>query len=116
MLLIQHKTHNVKKIQLKKYNTHVQREVELSSPELSVMKKRPRQESVEIHHIAFQNGDFINDQLDNTRIFLFALQFTPPLHYVVYPISEANWSNPLNLLLNLKKKKKLVMNFMNDRK
>ena len=70
---------------------HVQIEVELSSPELSIMNKGSNQQSVEILPIPFHNilstDDPINSQLDNTVKHLVALQPTYPLHSVVYPIS-----------------------------
>ena len=61
VILIQHE-----KIQHKKYNTHVQREVGLSSPELSIMEKGPNQKSVEIQPIPFKNDDPINYKIENT--------------------------------------------------
>ena len=48
------------------------------------------QQYVEIQPIPFQNYNPINDQLDNTGKSLVALKPKSPLHYVVYPISEAN--------------------------
>ena len=47
-------------MQRKKYNTHVQREVELSSPEISMMEKVPKQQYVEIRYIPFHNDNHIN--------------------------------------------------------
>ena len=54
--------------------------------------------SDEIRPITFQNNDPINYQLEKKNI-LVALQTTPPLHYVVYPMSEANSSTHFNLLI-----------------
>ena len=53
------------------------------------MEKGPKQHSVDIQPIPFNNYDPINAQLDNTGKHLVALQPTYPLHSVVYPISEA---------------------------
>ena len=58
-------------IQHEKYNTHVQRVVELNPTELSMMDKRYKQQYVEISNIAYHNDDPINDQLENTGKFLF---------------------------------------------
>ena len=65
---------------------HVQREVELSSPELSIMEKVPNQQYVEIRPIPFHNENPINYQLDNTGNVLVVLQPTSPWHHIVYPI------------------------------
>ena len=73
-------------IQQPKFNTHVQREVELSSPEPSMMKKRPKQQSAEILTLQFMKYDPINAHIKNTDKIVVALQPKPPLHYVVYPI------------------------------
>ena len=50
-------------MQHEKYNTHVQIEVELSLPELSMMEKGPKQKYVDILPIPFHNDDPINDQI-----------------------------------------------------
>ena len=55
-----------------------------------MMEKVTKKQSIEILPITFQNDDPINDHLKNTGNILVALQPTPPLHSVVYPISEAN--------------------------
>ena len=39
----------------KQYNTHVKIGVELSSPELAMMEKLTKQQSIEIHSIPSQN-------------------------------------------------------------
>ena len=95
MLLIKHE----------KYNTHVKREVEFSSQEISMTKKVPNQQSVEIRPIPFHNHDLINYQIENTGKSLVALQPTSLLHSVVYPISESNPPTPFNLLILFKFKK-----------
>ena len=61
------------KIQHKKYNTHLHRETELSSPEISMIENGPRQQYIETQPIPFQNDDPINDQIDNTGKVLVAL-------------------------------------------
>ena len=61
-----------------------------------MMDKVPKKKYVENWTIPFQNDDTINSQLENTGHFLVALQPTPPLHSVVYPISEANSSDTFN--------------------
>ena len=66
-------------------------------------EKGPKQQYVEIWTIPFQNGDPINAQLENTGNVLIALQPTPTLHYVVYPILEAYLSTPFNLLIRFNK-------------
>ena len=68
-----------------------------------MMGKGPKQKSVEIWSISFQNDDPINSQLDNTGKNVGALQPTYPLHYFVYPISEENSSTSFNLLMCFKK-------------
>ena len=45
-----------------------------------MMKKVPKQKSVDIRPIIFHNDDTINDQLDNTGKNLVALQLKYPLH------------------------------------
>ena len=67
-----------------------------------MMEKGPNHISVEILPIPFHNYDPINVQPDNTGKISVALQHTSPLHYVVYPISEAKLSTPFNLLIRLK--------------
>ena len=52
-------------IQHKQYNTRVQREVELFSPEPSMTEKGPRQQYVEIQPIPFHNDDPFNAHLKN---------------------------------------------------
>ena len=51
-----------------------------------MMEKGPKQQSVEIWHVPFQNYDPIDSQLGTTGKFLAILQPTSPLHSVVYPI------------------------------
>ena len=51
---------------MKKYNTHVKIEVELSPPKISMMEKWTNQQYVEIRPIPFHNDDPINAQLENT--------------------------------------------------
>ena len=41
------------KAQHKKYNTYVQREIELSPPELSIMEKGPKQQFIDLWPIPF---------------------------------------------------------------
>ena len=48
MILIQHEKYDTEK-----YNTHVQREVELSPPELPMMEKVPKQKCIYIRPIPF---------------------------------------------------------------
>ena len=71
MLLIQHEKYNTEKYNTEKYNTkkystHVQREVELYSPEISMMGKWPKQKYVDICPIPFNSYDLINAQLETT--------------------------------------------------
>ena len=80
----------------------MQREVEFSSTELSMMWKGPKQKYVEFQPVTFQNYDPINAQIDNTGIICVVLQPTSTLHSVVYTISEANSSTPFNLLIQFK--------------
>ena len=87
------------KIKHKKYNKHVQREVELYLPELSMMEKVPKQQPVEFWYTPFQNDDTLNDQLENTGNILVALKPSHSLHSVVYPISEAKSSTLFKLLM-----------------
>ena len=77
---------------------------------------QPKQKSVDIWPIPFQNGDPIYYQLDNTGKILFALQPTSSLQSFVYPISEANSSTPFNFLIFLKHKRWWVINVINDGK
>ena len=44
-------------IQHEKYNTHVQRDLELSSPELSTTEKGPKQQYVDISIGEFQRSE-----------------------------------------------------------
>ena len=57
--------------------THVKIEFKLSSPELSMMDKGPKQKYVEVRPLPFQNifstDDPINSQLENTGKFLVVL-------------------------------------------
>ena len=62
-----------------------------------MMKKLQRKKSVQIHYITFQTDGPITAQLYNTGKILVALQSNYLLHYVAYPISEANPSAPFNL-------------------
>ena len=96
---MQHKK-TTRKIQCRK--KHIQRESELSSPELSMLDKGPKQKSVEIQHMNFHNHDLINSQIEKTGNFLVVLQPNPPLHYVVYQTSEANSSTPFHLLIQIR--------------
>ena len=66
MLLIQHENNTQKNTTQNKYKTHVQIEVELSSPDFSMTEKVPNQQYVEIFPISFQNDDPANAQLDIT--------------------------------------------------
>ena len=108
---IQHKN-----IQHKKYNKHVQREVELSSQELSMMEKGPKQQSIKIWPIPCQTDDNINSQTDTTGKVLSVLKPKSPLHYPIYPIAEAKSSTPFNFLIRLKQKRWWWMNAMNNGK
>ena len=64
-----------------------------------MMEKGPNKEYVEIWTVPFHNYDPINVQLDNTGMFLFAIQPTPPLHSFVYPVSEEKSSTLFNVLI-----------------
>ena len=86
-----------------KYNTHVQREVELSSPEFSIMEKGPNQQYVDIRPITFHNDDHMNVQIEKTDKHLASLQPKSLLHSIVYLISEAKSSTPFHLLIRLKR-------------
>ena len=81
-----------------------------------MMEKLPKQQYAEIQTINFHNDDPVNLQLDNTGKILVSLQPKYPLHYVVYPIPEANSSTKFNLLIRLKKNRGWEMNLMNDGK
>ena len=81
-------------------STHVKIEVQLSSPELSMIEKGPKQKYVDIRPIPFHNDDLINYHLDNTGKNVVALQPTSRIYYVVYPILESNPSTPFNLLVH----------------
>ena len=87
---------------MKENYTHVQREVESSSPEPSIMDKEPKQKSIEIKPRPFHNDDTINAQLDNTSKTLVALQPISPLKSVIQQISEAKSSTLSNLSIRLK--------------
>ena len=52
-----------------------------------MMEKWPKQQSVDIKPITFQNDDPREDQLENTGKRLVALQPKSPLHSIVYPVS-----------------------------
>ena len=52
-MLIQHEKYNTEKYKQTKNNTNVQREVELSLPELSMMEKGPKQQFIDIWPIPF---------------------------------------------------------------
>ena len=67
-----------------------------------MMDKVPKQQSVDIWPIPFQNYHPINAHIDNTGKSLVALQPKSSLHYVTYPISEEKSSTPFNLFLRLK--------------
>ena len=90
---------------MKEYTTYIQRGVELSSPELAMLEKVTKKQSVEIQYIPFHNNDLLFERLDNIENILVALQPKSPLHSVVYPISEVNASTLSNLLIRLKRKK-----------
>ena len=62
-------------------STHVQRVVELSSPELSIMWKVPKQKYVEVLPIPFHNDYPVNYQLDNTGKFLVSINDTVQLDF-----------------------------------
>ena len=64
----------------------MQREVELSSPELSMMEKKSKQKYAEIMPIPFHSDDHINYQLENRDKILCALQPTSLLNSVVHQI------------------------------
>ena len=66
------------------------------------MEKGPKQQYVDIRPIPFQNEYYINNQLENTGMFLVVSQPTSQLYSVVYPISEANSSTKFNLLIRFK--------------
>ena len=66
-----------------KFNTHIQREVELSSPEISMTEKGPNELYFQINPTPFQNDYPISAQLEKTSKILVVLQ----PHSVVYPIS-----------------------------
>ena len=54
------------------------------------MENQKKQQSVEIRTIPFHNDDPINANFEKTGKILVALKPKPPLHSIVYPISEAN--------------------------
>ena len=105
---IQHKKYNTKsktrkynttnitqKYTTQKYNTHVQRQVELSSPELSMMEKGSKQKSVHIWPITFQNYDPINSHPKNTV--KFQLYYNPRPHYIVLYVKFQKQTRQLHL-------------------
>ena len=59
----------------------MQREVEISSSDISMMKKQPKQKYVEIRPILFHNYYPLNYHLNNTG------KIVGVLHYVVFSIS-----------------------------
>ena len=79
-----------------------------------MMYKGKNQQYVEIQPSPFHNDDPINDHLDITGKSLSALQPKYQLHYVVYPILEANESALFNLLICFKQSGWWGNNFMND--
>ena len=83
----------------------MQKEAELSSPELSMINKVQKQIYVEIQSITFQNGYPMNTHLDNTGKIIVALQPKSLLKYIAYTISEEKSSTPFNLLIRLKENK-----------
>ena len=87
----------------------VQREGGLSSPEISIVDKVPRQIYWD-SAIQFHNNDPINDQLDNTGKISVALQPVSSLHFVVYPISEAKPSTPFTFWYALIKGSSWLLN------
>ena len=66
------------------------------------MDKVTKQQYVEIWPIPFQNDDPLNSHIYNTGKIRGALQPASPLHSVVYPISEANFSTQYNFLIQFK--------------
>ena len=81
-----------------------------------MIEKGPKQQSVKIWPIPFQNNDPINYQLENTGTILASLEPTYPLHCVVYPISEESSSTPFNLLIRFKRNRRWGINAINDGK
>ena len=70
-----------------------------------MIETESKQKYVDIQPKPFHNDDPINSQLYNTVKIYVAFQTTYPLHYVVYPISEANLSTPFDLLVRFKQDK-----------
>ena len=62
-------------------------------------EKGTNKKCADIWPITFNNDDPISAHIENTYKLLVALQPTHPLHSIVYPILEANLSNPFNLLI-----------------
>ena len=81
-----------------------------------MMERIPKQQSVEIRPIPFQNIDFINYHLNSKGEIVVALQPKSPLNYVVYPISEEKSSILFNLLIHVKQNRRWGLNYMNDGK
>ena len=80
------------------------------------MEKVPKQKTVEIWPMPFQNDDTINARFDNTGKMLFAFQPKYSLRYVVYPNLKTNSSSPFNSLIILKRNSWWGINVMNDGK
>ena len=55
-----------------------------------MIEKLPKEQSVDIWPIPFQNDDPINSHLENKGKILVSLKPKFLLHSVVYPISESN--------------------------
>ena len=66
--------------------------------------------------IPFHNYDPINDQLQNIVKTIGFITTHVLNTFLVYLISEANFSNTFNLLICLKRNRLWVMNVINDRK
>ena len=77
---------------------------------------QPKQQYVDIWPINFHNGHPIKFQLENIGKSLFVLQPTPPIHSVVYPISEASSKTPIILFISFKGNMWWLINVMNDGK
>ena len=60
-----------------------------------MMEKVPKQQSVEIHPIHFQNGDHTNAQLENTGKKMF--HNNPNTHYIVLYTQFQRQNNQLHL-------------------
>ena len=81
-----------------------------------MMEKEPNQKYFDIRPVPFHNDDPIHSQLENTGKIVVELQPTSLLYYSVYPILEANSSNPFNSLIRLNQNSRWGMNVMNDGK